>query len=52
MSDSVGEGDCAGDDEEDEEFGDSEIEARRRWLIAGGNDGRISVWELMDFTKP
>lgn len=40
------------DDDEDEEFSSSEIEARKRWLVAGGKDGRISVWELMDFAKP
>lgn len=38
-----------GDD--DEEFSGPEIEARKRWLVVGGKDGRISVWELMDFTK-
>jgi len=41
----------ADEDDEDEEFGNSEIEARKRWLVAGGKDGRISVWELMDFAK-
>lgn len=41
-----------GDDDEDEEFSNSEIEARKRWLVAGGKDGRISVWELMDFVNP
>jgi len=49
---SVGGGDAAGDDEEEDEFGNSEFEARKRWLVAGGKDGRISVWELMDFAKP
>lgn len=49
---SVEEGDGAGDDDEDEEFSNSEIEARKRWLVAGGKDGRISVWELIDFAKP
>ena len=48
----AGEGDAAGDDDDDEEFSSSEIEARKRWLVAGGKDGRISVWELMDFAKP
>ena len=47
---SAGEGDGVGDD--DDEFSGSEIEARKRWLVAGGKDGRVSVWELMDFTKP
>lgn len=49
---SVGEGDGTGDNDEDEEFSNPEIEARKRWLMAGGKDGRISVWELMDFAKP
>jgi len=49
---SVEEGDGAGDDDEDDEFSNSEIEARKRWLVAGGKDGRISVWELIDFAKP
>ena len=40
------------DDDEDEGFSSSEIEARKRWLVAGGKDGRTSVWELMDFAKP
>jgi len=48
----VGEGDAAGDGDDEDEFSRSEIEARKRWLIAGGKDGRISVWELMDFAKP
>lgn len=41
----------ADDDDDDDEFSNSEIEARKRWLVAGGKDGRISVWELMDFIK-
>ena len=48
----VGEGDGTGDDDEDGEFSDAEVETRKRWLAAGGKDGRISVWELMDFAKP
>lgn len=48
---SVEEGDRAGDDDEDEEFSNPEIEVRKRWLVAGGKDGRISVWELIDFAK-
>ena len=49
----AGKGDIADDDDdEDEGPSNSEIEARKRWLIAGGKDGRISVWELMDFAKP
>ena len=44
--------DSVGSDGEDEEFSNSEIEARNRWLVVGGKDGRISIWKLMDFTKP
>jgi len=47
----VGEGGDNADDEDDE-FSNSEIEARQRWLIAGGKDGRVSIWELMDFVRP
>jgi WD40 repeat protein len=54
----VGEGDNVGGDDldddpdDDGEFSNSEIGGRRRWLVAGGKDGRISIWELMDFAKP
>jgi len=48
----IGEGDVVGDGDDDEEFSSSEIEAQKRWLIAGGKDGRVSIWELMDFAKP
>lgn len=37
--------------DDDDEFTNSEIEARKRWLVAGGKDGRVSIWELMDFLK-
>jgi ASTRA-associated protein 1 len=47
---SIGEG--GDDDEDDDEFNTSEIEARKRWLVAGGKDGRVSIWELMEFVKP
>jgi len=52
MPASVGEADVAGNDDDDEEFSSFEVEARNQWLIVGGKDGRISVWELMDFAKP
>jgi ASTRA-associated protein 1 len=28
-----------------------ELEIRSRWLATGGKDGRIAVWQLMDFLK-
>ena len=36
----------------DEEFGGSEIEARRQWLVAGGEDGPVSVRDFVGLTKP
>lgn len=49
---SAGVGENDEDVDEDDEFSNSEVEARKRWLVAGGKDGRISIWELMDFVKP
>lgn len=46
------EADGCDDDDDDEEFSSAETGAMKRWLLAGGKDGRISVWELMDFAKP
>ena len=40
-----------GDGEEDEEMDEDEKENRKRWLVGGGKDGRISIWALMDFQK-
>jgi hypothetical protein len=37
------------EDEADEE--DEYREKRQRWLLCGGKDARISIWELMDFEK-
>ncbi|TFK98627.1 WD40-repeat-containing domain protein [Pterulicium gracile] len=39
--------------EEEEEFGLSveEKSSRSRWLVAGGKDGRVSVWELKEFAR-
>lgn len=48
----TGEGGDEDEDEDDDGFSSSEIEARKRWLVAGGKDGRVSIWELMDFVKP
>ena len=38
-------------DNGDDEMTEDEIEARSRWLVAGSQDNRISIWELMDFSK-
>jgi hypothetical protein len=40
-----------GDEAEDEEMDEEEKESRKRWLVGGGKDGRISIWALMDFQK-
>lgn len=37
--------------EEDDEMTEEEKEARSRWLAAGSQDHRLSIWELMDFGK-
>jgi ASTRA-associated protein 1 len=31
---------------------DNEDEVNSTWLATGGKDGRIAIWQLMDFTKP
>ena len=38
-------------EDEDEELTEAEKQARSRWLVSGGNDSRISLWELMSFEK-
>ena len=39
-----------GDDDDDDDSLTGEEKARRsRWLVSGGKDGRVVVWELMDF---
>ncbi|EIW84057.1 WD-40 repeat-containing protein [Coniophora puteana RWD-64-598 SS2] len=38
-------------DSEDEGMTRAEHEERTRWVVAGGRDGRISVWALMSFDK-
>jgi len=38
-------------DEEDDEMTEEEKEARSRWLAAGSQDNRLSIWELMEFGK-
>jgi len=41
----------ADDDDDDDEMSVEEKEARSRWLIAGSEDTRLSLWGLMDFKK-
>lgn len=38
-------------DSEDEEGTGAARPAMNRWLSSGGLDGRVAVWELMDFTR-
>ncbi|KAF4597337.1 ASTRA complex subunit [Pleurotus pulmonarius] len=38
-------------DEDDDGFGAVEKSARKRWLIGGSEDGRVSIWVLIDFTR-
>ncbi|KAG5644377.1 hypothetical protein DXG03_008605 [Asterophora parasitica] len=41
------------DDNEDsaDEMDDEERAGRARWLVCGGKDGRVSIWELISFEK-
>jgi hypothetical protein len=43
------EGQSSVNEDSDDEMSAKEIEARTRWLLAGGKEGRVSVWSLMDF---
>jgi hypothetical protein len=46
----VEEDDVDGDgDGDDDEMTGEEKARRTRWLVSGGKDGRVVVWELMDF---
>ncbi|KZP00572.1 WD-40 repeat-containing protein [Calocera viscosa TUFC12733] len=36
---------------EEDSDDEQDAERRTRWLIAGGTDTRVSVWELMDFDR-
>jgi len=42
-------------DSDDEEFGMSPVGRARKkaegWLISGGKDRRIAIWQLKDFTR-
>lgn len=48
-------GDDGGDDDLDDSDSDGEAADARprmaRWLVSGGLDGRVGVWELMDFQR-
>ena len=37
------------EDNEDDEMTVGEKARRARWLVSGGKDGRVVIWELMDF---
>ncbi|TFY68523.1 hypothetical protein EVG20_g3519 [Dentipellis fragilis] len=41
------------DSDSDDEDGmtAAEKESRTRWLVSGGKDGRVAIWELMDFGR-
>ena len=38
-------------EEEDEDMSEVEKEERARWLVSGGQDSRVIVWSLMEFSK-
>ncbi|KAH8118214.1 WD40 repeat-like protein [Phellopilus nigrolimitatus] len=40
-----------GSEDEDDELTNEEKEGRSRWLAAGAQDTRLTVWELMNFDK-
>ena len=44
-----GDGDGDDDDDDDDSLTGEEKARRSRWLVSGGKDGRVVVWELMDF---
>jgi hypothetical protein len=39
------------DDDDDDEGETGKVKGRERWLVSGGKDGRVAVWELMEFEK-
>ena len=41
--------DGGGNDGDDDEMTGEEKARRTRWLVSAGKDGRVVVWELMDF---
>lgn len=38
-------------DSDDEEANERAQETRKKWLVSGGHDGRVAVWELMEFER-
>lgn len=38
-------------DEDEIDMDEEDKDARNRWLVGGGKDGRVSIWALMDFEK-
>ena len=42
----------AGEEEEDEDdMTEEERSERTRWLVSGGQDSRVAIWSLIDFSK-
>ncbi|KAH9945340.1 WD-40 repeat-containing protein [Epithele typhae] len=39
------------DPSEDEDMSEAEEAERARWLVSGGQDSRVAIWSLMDFSK-
>lgn len=37
--------------EDMDSFERDEMELRSRWLVSGGKDGRIAIWQLVNFLK-
>ncbi|KAI1797265.1 WD-40 repeat-containing protein [Ganoderma leucocontextum] len=40
-----------GEEEDEDDICKAEKEERARWLVSGGQDSRVVVWSLMDFSK-
>jgi hypothetical protein len=39
------------EEDNDNDMDETERDARKRWLVGGGKDGRVSIWALIDFEK-
>jgi ASTRA-associated protein 1 len=39
------------DDDDDDDLSEKEKKERSCWLVAGRKDNRVSLWELMSFTR-
>ncbi|PFH53085.1 hypothetical protein AMATHDRAFT_188211 [Amanita thiersii Skay4041] len=46
-----GQGKGGNKDEDEDDIDERDRVARSRWLIGGGKDHRVSIWELMDFER-